>query len=385
MSYGVRKRRQAKKKVQEQGLETFAFLVHPQDIEDVVRKYKIAGKVSPRLVASVLKRRPPFVISEITGIKSATGAEAFGFFVVVPLLSWQFIELEEDYVIEKISKACKKSSKLGAKIVGLGAFTAIPGGGGRILANMVDVPITTGNTYTTASAIQGSKQAAEMMDIKLANAKVAVVGATGSIGRACAEIMASEAGSLVLVGRDQERLEEVQSNIEESSGCHTEVSCQISKALGGSDLVITVTGSVDSIIYPNDLKPGAVVCDVARPRDVSKMVSEVRSDVLVIDGGIVTVPGNVNFGFDFGLPEGLAEGCIAETIILTLERRYENYTIGKNITVDMVKEMAALADKHGFKLAGLRREEQIITEEQIQLVKDNARKAINIRQWTGVG
>ncbi|TET52554.1 MAG: shikimate dehydrogenase [Actinobacteria bacterium] len=385
MSYGPRKRRQVKKKVEEKGLETFAFLIHPFDIQDVVKKYKIAGKVSPKIVASILKRRRPFVISEISGIKSSTGAEAHGFFVVVPLLPWQFVELEEDYIMEKIAKACKVSQKVGAKIIGLGAFTAIPGGGGRLLANMVDVPITTGNTYTTTLAIKGAEEAAKVMGLSLRNSKTAIVGATGSIGKACAQILAPQVGNLTLVGRDQGRLEEVQSTIKESSGCDADVSCKISKALNEADVVVTVTGAVDSIIYPDDLKPGAIVCDVARPRDVSKLVSEVRDDVLVIDGGIVDVPGKAKFGVDIGLPSGKAEGCIAETIILTLEKRYENYTIGKSINVEMVKEMDALAKKHGFKLTGLRREEKLVTEQKIEEVKANARKAINLKQWTGVG
>ncbi len=370
-------KRQAKKKVQENGLETFAFLIHPLNIEDVTKKYKIADKVSPKIVASLLKRRRPLVMSEITGIKSATGTQVHGYFVAVPLLSWQFVELEEDFVLEKISKACNLAKDLGAKIVGLGAHTAIPGGGGRMLSKMVDIPITTGNTYTTTLAIQGSKKAAEIMGLNLKNATVAVVGATGSIGRACAQIMASEVGNLVLVGRDQYRLEEVQALIKEA-GNESSVNTNIREALREADLVITVTGSADSIIYPNDLKSGAIVCDVARPRDVSAMVSEARNDVLVIDGGIVNVPGDVEFGVNFGPPPKMSEGCVAETILLALERRYENYTIGKNISVDMVNEMASLADKHGFTLAGLRRQEQLVTEAQIQAVKDNAKRKVRV-------
>jgi predicted amino acid dehydrogenase len=44
---------------------------------------------------------------------------------------------------------------------------------------------------------------------------------------------------------------------------------------------------------PNTCSPGSVVCDVARPRDVSAMVAAVRDDILVIDGGMVDVPGPV--------------------------------------------------------------------------------------------
>ncbi len=46
--------------------------------------------------------------------------------------------------------------------------------------------------------------------------------------------------------------------------------------------------------------PGSrVVCNGTRPRDVFAMVAAVRNDILVIDGGMVDVPGPVNFHFNF--------------------------------------------------------------------------------------
>lgn len=348
-------------------MEKFAFLVHPLDINDVAKKYRLATKVSPRVVASILKRRRPFVIAEIQGIKSSTGVQAMGWFIAVPLLPWQILELDEEYVLEKLAKAVKVAKKQGAKIVGLGAYTAIPGDGGRKLAELVDLPITTGNTYTTATAIDGTLLACQEMEIEPSKAVLAVVGATGSIGRACAEILAPTFQQLILVGRNQEKLAVLKTQLQEVNP-HIQVSTDI-KQVRNADVVITVTSSVSAVLQPEDLKSGAVVCDVARPRDVSLAVSKVRDDVLVIDGGIVKPPGNVSFNLDFGPPPGLCEGCIGETIILALEQRYESYTLGKNITLAMVNEMKALASKHGFTLAGLRRFETMLTKEQIEAVK----------------
>ena len=76
----------------------------------------------------------------------------------------------------------------------------------------------------------------------------------------------------------------------------------IRDALRNADVVITVTSAVDTVIEPSYLKPGAVVCDVARPRDVSRQVAQLRPDVLVIEGGVVDVPGDVEFNFNFGFP-----------------------------------------------------------------------------------
>jgi len=354
-------------------MQTFAFLIHPLNIDDVAKKYKIAKRVSPKVVGKVLRRRPPFVISEIEGIVSVTGEKAQGWFVVVPLLPWQFHQLEEEYVLEKIAKACKVAKKEGANIVGLGAFTAMVGNGGERLVDIVDIPITTGNTYTTTTAIQGALKAADVMSIIPGESTLAVVGASGSIGRACAQSLAPKFKKTLLVGRNPEHLEDVAATLKSSAGGDIKLMTSVSEAVAQSDVILTVTGAVEAVIEPQDIKSGAVICDVARPRDVSKLVSTVRDDVLVIDGGIIKPPGNVDFKIDFGPPPGMCEGCVGETILLALEGRYENYTLGKNITPAKVTEMSQLADKHGFKLAGLRRMEQLVTEEQIEDIKRSAK------------
>jgi len=140
------------------------------------------------------------------------------------------------------------------------------------------------------------------------------------------------------------------------------------QALRSADIVVAVTSSIDTIIEPQDLKPGAVVCDVARPRDVSVKVANERPDVLVIEGGVVDVPGNdVQFNFNFGFPPGTAYACMAETMILALEERCENYSLGRDLTVSQVREIHRLGKKHGFKLAGLRSFERALSPEDLNL------------------
>jgi hypothetical protein len=112
---------------------------------------------------------------------------------------------------------------------------------------------------------------------------------------------------------------------------------------------------------------------VARPRDVSKEVAEKRNDVLIIEGGVVEVPGDVDFHFNFGFPPKTSYACMAETMMLALEGRYENFTLGRELTVKQVEEISAIAKKHGFKLAGFRSFEKAVTQSEIEAVKKNAR------------
>ena len=54
-------------------------------------------------------------------------------------------------------------------------------------------------------------------------------------------------------------------------------------------------------------------------RDVSRTVIEKRDDVLVIEGGMVDVPGPVNFNFNFGLGTKIA---MSEQIAARIEGRW---------------------------------------------------------------
>jgi len=90
---------------------------------------------------------------------------------------------------------------------------------------------------------------------------------------------------------------------------------------------------------------------------------------------VLDVPGPVDFGFNFGFPPGKAYACMAETMILALEGRYECFSIGKETSLDRVQEIAGLAAKHGFRLSGFRSFEQVITDEQIETIKAKAQAA----------
>jgi predicted amino acid dehydrogenase len=217
------------------------------------------------------------------------------------------------------------------------------------------------------------------MGIPLQNATAAVVGASGSIGSVCAELLADDVGELYLIARHQDALENLKQRLQPTARAELKTSTSLD-VLKDADLIITVTSALHEVIHPEHLRPGSVICDVARPRDVSAMVAAARDDILVIDGGMVDVPGPVDFHFNFGFPPGKSYACMAETIALALEGRFEDYTIGKNITRARVEEIAAIASKHGFRLSGFRSFERDVTEEQIEKVRQNARKALLSRK-----
>jgi predicted amino acid dehydrogenase len=213
------------------------------------------------------------------------------------------------------------------------------------------------------------------MDLAIENTTAAVVGAAGTIGRVCAALLADKVKQLYLIGRQQAPLDELRQELE-SQGVRAAVHTTTDiNAVKNAQLILTVTSDLHAVIQPEHLQPGSVICDVARPRDVSAQVAAARDDVLVIDGGMVDVPGPVNFNFDFGFPPGKAYACMAETIALALEGRFEDFTLGKQISRQQVEEIDQIARKHGFSLSGFRSFEKAVTEEQIEKVRLRAHAA----------
>jgi predicted amino acid dehydrogenase len=358
-------------------LDNFAFIIHPLDPKrDVQRKFPLLGKVLPVPAINFLSRFfPPLYISHITGVRSeATGKEVEGWFVACPFTPQRMMTLPAKTVYRKVIATSHLAERLGARLVGLGAYTSVVGDGGVTVSRNVNVPVTTGDSFTVASAVDAMKKAAEIMEIDLASATLAVVGATGAIGAVAAETLAEDIPQLILIGKRFERLAEIKARCEKA-GAEVIVTDDLN-ALRRADLVLTVTSAVEAIVQPQHLKPGAIVCDVARPRDVSKAVAEQRNDVLVFEGGLEEVPGpEASFNFDFGFPPKTCYACMAETIALALEGRYENYSLGKDLTVARVKEIAGIARRHGFKLAGFRSFEHAVPEAEIERIKFNAKRA----------
>lgn len=350
----------------------FAFIIHPLKPKDAARKYPIARYVPDVVLEQFLKRKKPVVASQVHGIRSITGATTEGWFIGCPLTPKQMLE-DVDLAYKRITECAILAAELGAKIIGLGAFTSVVGDGGITVAERSPIAVTTGNSYTVATAIEGTLRACDQVGLDRSRSTLAVVGATGSIGKTCAKILSQDFARTLIVGRDLERARLVAQDI---AGSEATIDLETIRA---ADVIVTVTSSDAAVIEPVHLRPGAIVCDVARPRDVSVRVAKERPDVLVIEGGVVSVPGDVEFGIDFGFPRKTAYACMSETFMLALENRPENFTLGKNVSVEQVAETQRLAQKHGFSLAGFRSFERAVDEAAIARARD-ARLTTSSRQ-----
>ena len=353
-------------------MNRFAFLLHPPSVDYFFLKFPWLRPVPPGWIEGAFRRVPPWVGSHITGIVSPTGAMAEGYFIILPWTPRLLLETPWPVTLARLLAAGHLAERAGAELFGLGAYTKIAGDRGVTLNERLRIPVTTGNSYTAATAVEGALLGAQRMGLDPRSSAVTIIGATGAIGAACARVLTGQVAALRLVARDAGRLEALREEIS-GTGMAVSVEPDLQQAVRRAEIVLCVSSAIEGIVDPRDFSPGAVVCDVARPRNVSRALAGVRDDVLVVDGGVIAVPGeHADLGMNFGFPPGTVEACIAETMILALEGRWEAFTLGQQISAAKVMEIAALGRKHGFRLAGFRRFERAIPDTEIDQIAARA-------------
>jgi predicted amino acid dehydrogenase len=206
--------------------------------------------------------------------------------------------------------------------------------------------------------------------------KTMVLGATGAIGSVCCRLLAKAFKEVVLVGRNTAKLLALQQSIlDETPDVKLKITTKPDKYLSDMDAIVTATsGQGKKVLDIMKVKPGCVITDVARPLDLSAKDVAKRPDVLVIESGEIELPGNPEMK-NIGLPHKVAYACLAETIVLALEGRYEVFTIGREIEWEKVRTIYKLGLKHGMKLAAISGVNGVFSDEDILKVRDLALKA----------
>ena len=378
-------------------INRFAFVIHPlsQQYLSNVKPLEMISKVSPPVVMDMVEKAvaysPPFVYSEMNGIESPTGVEAKGWLIIVGGTPKEIMSHSPEFTYRQLLAAADMAKKMGAQIMGLGAFTKVVGDAGVTVAKRAPLPITTGNSYSASGALWAAHDAVARLGlVKLKkgeriDGKAMVVGATGAIGAACARLLARTTRELHLVSPESAKLLVLKKSILQASpGVKLVLSsyADSDKSIGEMDMIVTATsGAGRKILDIMKVKPGCVITDVARPLDLPAEEVARRPDVLVIESGEVYLPGKVqvkNIGFE---DRNIVYACLAETIVLTLEGRFENFTVGRNIEWEKVHEIYKLGLRHGMKLAAISGVNGVFSDKDIARVR---RLALAARKtWPG--
>ncbi len=382
----------------------WAFIAHPIEYKSYGDFDHSLSVFSERELGEICRRWSdvvdPFVVGS-TRLESPSGAAAYGEFVVVPRTSAELRAMQREEAVGLVREAIALAAERGAQVIGLGGQISVVTGAGLDLGD-VGVRLSTGNAFTALSALDTVLEASAATRLAPEDATAGVLGAPGSVGRALSLLLAREFGRLVLVGNPVrpsvtrrvlslvgERLVETllaetlpaggpiaRRVVELADGGRSAgaiaaqlvddgvlvLTADAAESLPLADFLVTATSSTDHPLRPEHLKAGAVVCDIARPLDVGEAVERARPDVLVLEGGLVELPGAADLGWDFGLPPGTAFACMCEPMMFALEQQYELARVGVDMPHDLLTTLRSWAELHGFRPAAFRSFGRSVTE-----------------------
>ena len=336
-------------------MSKFAFVLNPFNIQNV-HDYCFVSKLVPEaLIKIILRILPPFKIYYAKNLRSAQGAVIEGCFIVCPLLSKQVLAMKEETVLKKILKVVRLGEQVGTKVIGLGALMGISGKGGQVISEKTSVAITTGSSLASAAIMETLERAAALRKVNLARAKVAIVGATNAIGQNCALGFLNRVETIFLLAKNAERLSALKEFLvaQKSKTNIIEKGLALESVIKDADIIIFTTSAIEvpSAATANNLKKGAIICDIPSPRNIPEEICKKRKDILVIDGAVIEPPETARIGLKLPIQEGFIFACMAETMILAFERKtQDDFSTGFKPDLSKVAEIKALAAKHGFQI-----------------------------------
>ncbi|MCM2281514.1 MAG: dehydrogenase [Bdellovibrionaceae bacterium] len=387
LTTGVRK---LGRRMRAEATPDFAFVVHSLSYQHI---FKAPGlRLLPSLppewsggFEKAISQLPGFVYGRAEKIISKkTGREVRG--IIYALTATPRIMREEppEVTYKKIEQLCYDAAERGAKIMGLGAYTKVVGDAGATINRNSPIPVTTGNSLSASATLWAAHDVVRRMGLvhfDLRTQRVAgvaaVIGATGSIGKVSAKLLAMAFQKLVLIAPRMERLQELADDIQKlEPQCQVIISTDANSVAKECDLLVTATSAFDQkIVDIEKIKPGCVVCDCSRPLDFTTEDAMKRPDILIIESGEVILPGpQPQLNCDLGLPDHSVYACLGETAVLAMEGLYEPFTLGRDIEWEKVKRIYKLAREHGVDLAAIRGHAGIVTDREIQLTRELALK-----------
>lgn len=334
------------------GRVDFAFIIHPRDARDIARKFPWVRLLPGSLVSWFFDKLGPMPVSQITGLVSKNGLPLKGWQIAVPSTAARLLR-NRDRARKRILRAICLAEKTGAKVVGLGALTAsLTEGGRQVASHKLSCKVTTGHSFTVATVITTAKKAADIRGISFQRATIAIVGACGSIGSACARWLASEnVHCLILNDCNEKGLEKLRESLAGQSSTKIQTCAEL-RGISQADIVLVATNDPRLIIQPHHLKHGCIVIDDAQPPNVSPVIVNGNNRALLAWGGLMSVPG-INLHFDTGVVgRHTIFSCLAECLVLSAYDINESYTIGP-VDITKAKHLLPLASRLGISLPPL--------------------------------
>jgi len=263
----------------------FVFVCHPRDVVDIGKRFPSVKYFPETLIVRLFDKLWPIPVCPLEFVL-ANGSRCVGVMIAVPSTA-QMLLADRERAKKKFLSAVQLADRMGAKIVCLGGLSgSLTDGGQFILSKGVKCNVTTGHSFTVATLIETIRKACETRHLRLNEARLAVVGACGSIGAACCRWLLREEkiNQLILIDLKEEALAKLKGELAGDQGLTLRISTDLN-SLQDADIVVVATNNPNLIIQPDHLRSGSIVIDDAQPPNVSPAGLNTKG-ILLAWGGV---------------------------------------------------------------------------------------------------
>ncbi len=300
-------------------MEKIAFFISPANWEifsQNLNQLKPSKIYREELIKPMLQWANPKVFKSFSELTFDSKKYFEGCIILVPFFPDRHYK-DSKFVLDKIESAFEVAKKENCTIATLTGFNSIAVQSREsYFEKKYNIKVTSGNTTTATIIVKSILDISDKFNLDLSVSSLAIIGATGDIGRGCFLGLAEYFQKIWLTGRGLKPLEELYNTYASIYDCDMEITMDSEFAISESQIAIFVTSSPKELFHLNDLPKKTIICDASSPINI-KTGDSLRDDVFLYHGGIVNIPFEFNLGFDSGLSsQSHVYGCELEGMLM---------------------------------------------------------------------
>lgn len=321
-------------------MKSFVYLISPGSIAKLKGFWPLLKVIPESLIRQFAHKAFPIKTLYFKNIRLPGNKSIQGYIAVLPFMEKENQQANFEIISRKIKEVAELSLRLNAGILGLdGRIASIIEKNSEIFYKS-RIPITGGSSLVSWSIFEAIYRMSRLKNFNLNSSSIALLDATTSIGNLCSRKLSYYVNELLLIDSDINKLNILRETILYlNNHIKIDIATDTDKA-DGSDIVIYASRSSCNKIGINKIRP-----KIASFADYSLQSESCET----VKTGLIKMP-FPDINLDSGMQKGVIDASLAETMLLAAAGKFESYSLGENINLDKMEEIADITVRNGFEV-----------------------------------
>lgn len=324
-------------------MSKFAYFAYPKSLAQI-REIWPQTRFIPFFLIKYYLKKVPLKICNLGLLKTFKGKSVEGFLIILPVLKNDLLKFTEEEIFEKIIDASRLAEENKALIMGLDGLLALAADRKPfIYKHLKRTALTSGSCLMAWNIFEGLFQTLKAKNIDLKNASVTIIDAGSAVGWLLTRKFAEMDCKVKLVNCVKESFQKIDS----FGNKRIEIDLDCSTAVNNADIIINCSRKPDVKLGFLNIKENAIVIDISL-FDHFKKVNSSDNKFDLIGMQFLKLPNKFLIPY-FGIADNLVSASVAESMLLAIEEKFINYSLGESLNLAKIEEIGNFAKENGFK------------------------------------